>query len=134
MCFQHNVTLILVPEIPDFLPLKKVKSHIRKECLKYGVELPSNFQKKQGWESDHQHFLPVPAPRFESRFSCQPRLFTPDFWPGFRVGIFAQERDGDARKICLLNVPKLPLPPQTVPAESISGCAGGCNNLLSVVS
>jgi hypothetical protein len=43
LCKKCGVSLIIVPEIPTLLPIDEVKDHMKMECIRNGVVLPSTF-------------------------------------------------------------------------------------------
>jgi len=43
LCEKNGVSLIFIPEIPNRLPIDKVKKFIEKECTVKDIPLPSNF-------------------------------------------------------------------------------------------
>ncbi|MCP4371590.1 MAG: hypothetical protein GY797_26235 [Deltaproteobacteria bacterium] len=45
LCKLQGVTLIVVPEIPNRLPIQKVKAFIKKECVVKNIPLPSDYDK-----------------------------------------------------------------------------------------
>jgi hypothetical protein len=57
LCRKHGVTLIQIPEIPTLTPLPAVKSAIKEACLRHGVRLPRDFDRKSidlksAWDYD----------------------------------------------------------------------------------
>lgn len=47
LCKDNGINLIIVPEIPNRLPLEKIKSLIKDQCKLHNIRLPKNFDSKQ---------------------------------------------------------------------------------------
>ena len=47
LCEENNITLIEIPQIPDFLPVYKVQQFIIENCRENGIQLPKGAETKK---------------------------------------------------------------------------------------